>query len=128
MKILLDTVALYRAATAPDTLPSAAVAAIMNEANELHVSLISAWELTIKSQLGKLELPCPVDQFFTDTALDLRAQILGLELAYLAKLANLKLHHTDPFDRLIIAQAIVGDCVVITSDRSFAAYGVNVIW
>lgn len=128
MNILLDTVAVYRAATAPATLSQAARVAIEEQSNVLFVSLISAWELAIKSSLGKLALPAPIADFFPQLARDLLAQQLGLELSAIAKLSELPTHHADPFDRLIIAQALVGQCAVVTSDTRFAAYGVQVIW
>jgi PIN domain nuclease of toxin-antitoxin system len=128
MNILLDTVAVYRAATAPEALPTAARALLEDESHSAFVSLVSAWELTIKSSLGKLPLPAPIEEFFPQVARDLLAQQLGLELRAIAKLTELPPHHTDPFDRLIIAQALVGDCTVITSDARFAAYGVRVVW
>jgi PIN domain nuclease of toxin-antitoxin system len=128
MNILLDTVAVYRAATAPATLSEAARAAIEEQSNALFVSLISAWELAIKSSLGKLPLPAPIADFFPQLARDLLAQQLGLELNAIAKLSELPNHHADPFDRLIIAQALVTQCAVVTSDTRFASYGVQVIW
>jgi PIN domain nuclease of toxin-antitoxin system len=128
MKLLLDTVALYRAATAPESLPAAVRAALSDESHQLLVSIASAWELAIKSSLGKLVLPCPLEAFFTQTTRDLLAESVGLELAFVAKVAELPFHHGDPFDRLIIAQALLRDCTVVTNDPRFAAYGVKVLW
>lgn len=128
MKILLDTVALYRAATEPEALPEAARSLLEDESHTVLVSLISAWELAIKASLGKLPLPAPIDEFFPQVARDLLAQQVGLDLKAIAKLAELPSHHADPFDRLIIAQALVDECTVITSDARFAAYGVRVVW
>jgi PIN domain nuclease of toxin-antitoxin system len=128
MRLLLDTVALYRAATAPDALPAKVRAALADESQSIVVSLVSAWELAIKSSLGKLTLPCPIEEFYAQTTRDLRADSLGLDLPFVAKVAEMPLHHGDPFDRLIIAQALVTGCAVVTSDPRFAAYGANVIW
>ena len=128
MRLLLDTVAIYRAATAPHTLPARVTATLADSSHQIFVSTISAWELSIKSSLGKLPLPCPVDQFFTQTSKDLLAQTTTLELRYVAKLAELPRHHADPFDRLLIAQALVDDCTVVTSDPRFAAYGARILW
>lgn len=128
MKLLLDTVALYRAAAMPDSLPPAVLELLRDESQELVVSLVSAWELAIKSSLGKLALPCPVEEFFPQAARDLLARQLGIELADVSSVASLPRHHGDPFDRLIIAQALIHECAVITSDAQFAAYGVHVVW
>jgi PIN domain nuclease of toxin-antitoxin system len=54
--------------------------------------------------------------------------LIGLDLPFIAKVAQLPLHHGDPFDRLIVAQALIRDCTVVTSDPRFVAYGVNVLW
>lgn len=128
MNILLDTVAIYRAATAPEALSAAGRAALEDQSHALFVSLVSAWELTIKSSLGKLALPAPIAEFFPQVARDMLAQQLTLELNAMTKLSELPHHHTDPFDRLIIAQALIGQCAVVTSDARFKAYGVPVIW
>jgi PIN domain nuclease of toxin-antitoxin system len=128
VKVLLDTVAVYRAATHPETLSAAARTLLEDESHAVFVSLVSAWELTIKASLGKLALPVPIEEFFPQAARDLLAQQLGLELKAIAKLAELPSHHADPFDRLIIAQALVDECVVMTSDARFSAYGVRVVW
>jgi len=126
--MLLDTVALYRAATEPDLLSPAVRSLFRDPSNELLVSLVSAWELAIKSSLGKLALPCDVEEFFAQGSRDLLAQPLGLELNAIARVAQLPLHHRDPFDRLIISQALIERCAVVTTDVRFASYGIEVIW
>lgn len=128
MKLLLDTVALYRAALAPSALPPLVQQLLQDDSHELHVSLVSAWELGIKASLGKLVLPCPIEEFFLQATRDLLAQQIGIDLKAIARVADLPSHHRDPFDRLLIAQALVDQCTVITSDVNFAAYGVRVLW
>ena len=128
MNVLLDTVALYRAATLPESLSAEVRALLEDPANALHLSLVSAWELAIKGSLGKLALPCGVEEFFVQCARDLLATTIGLELSAIARVAQLASHHRDPFDRLIIAQALVGGFVIVTSDTRFEAYGVKVLW
>lgn len=128
MNVLLDTVALYRASTQPESLPAAARAVLDDSSNALCVSLVSAWELTIKAGLGKLSLPCGIEEFFRQSTRDLLAEEIGLELSAIARVAQLPAHHRDPFDRLIISQALAGGHSVVTSDTRFKAYGVNVIW
>jgi PIN domain nuclease of toxin-antitoxin system len=128
MKVLLDTVAVYRAATMPETMPESARAVLADPTHVVLVSLVSAWELAIKASLGKLALPCPIGEFFPQVTRDLIARQVGLELAALTKVSELPPHHGDPFDRLIIAQALVNQCAVMTSDPLFSAYGVEVVW
>jgi PIN domain nuclease of toxin-antitoxin system len=128
MNVLLDTVALYRAVTQPETLPANVRQLLQDRAHTLHVSLISAWELAIKASLGKLTLPCPLGDFFTQATRDLLATTLGLELDAIVRVTQLPPHHRDPFDRLLIAQALTGNYAVATSDARFSAYGLKVIW
>ncbi|MCG5051366.1 MAG: type II toxin-antitoxin system VapC family toxin [Myxococcales bacterium] len=128
MRFLLDTVALYRAATAPHTLSADVSAVLTDNAHELFVSTVSAWEMAIKTSIGKLALPCQVEEFFAQAARDLLAETLPLDLRFIAKVATLPHHHGDPFDRMIIAQALVQGYTVISSDEQFASYGVRVLW
>lgn len=128
MNVLLDTVAVYRAAVSPDALSNTARSVLEDPSHALYVSLVSAWELAIRASLGKLPLPAPVDSFFSQVTRDLLAQQLGLELVAIAKLTELPPVHSDPFDRLLIAQALVAGCAIVTSDTRFAGYGVQVIW
>lgn len=127
MKLLVDTVVLYRAATAPGLLSKSAHDALEDESHTLSVSLVSAWELAIKASLGRLALPVPIETFFPTITRDLLARVLGLELAAIARAAELPHHHGDPFDRLLIAQALVEECAVLTTDARFADYGVPVV-
>lgn len=128
MRLLLDTVALYRAATYPEALSDRARAALAEPGNELLVTLVSAWELALKASLGKLALPAPLEEFFPVAVRDLLARELGVDLPAIACAAGLPRHHGDPFDRLIIAQARLERCAVVTSDARFADYGVPVVW
>ena len=128
MRLLLDTVAVYRAATAPESLPEVVTSALIDRSHQLVISIVSAWELAIKASLGKLALPCGVEEFFTQTTRDLMAETISLELRFVGAVAELPHHHGDPFDRLLIAQALVEDCTVVTSDPRFVAYGVKVLW
>lgn len=128
MKLLLDTVAVYRAATDPNSLSSVVRSLLADDANQVFVSAVSAWELAIKASLGKLALPCQIDEFFSQTTRDLLAETVNLDLRFVTRVAVLPHHHGDPFDRMIIAQALVDGYTVLTSDSHFASYGVNVLW
>jgi PIN domain nuclease of toxin-antitoxin system len=128
MNLLLDTVAFYRAATMPETLPEGARRSLEDGANVLHVSQASAWELGIKASLGKLTLPCPIEAFFTQSVRDLLANTVAIDLDAIARASRLPLHHRDPFDRMIIGQALTAGFTVVTSDRRFEDYEIAVIW
>ena len=95
---------------------------------EVLVSLVSAWELAIKASLGKLPLPGSIEEFFPRIVRDLLAQQVGLGIAAIGKVAVLPRHHGDPFDRLLIAQALVAECAVVTNDDRFRDYGPTVLW
>jgi PIN domain nuclease of toxin-antitoxin system len=128
MRLLLDTVAIYKAATAPERLSSRARQLISAPSTELFVTIVSAWELVIKASLDKLALPAPIEAFFTQITADLLAKPIVLDLRALSRLAELPQHHADPFDRLIIAQALAADCAVLTSDKRFRDYEIDVVW
>lgn len=87
------------------------------------VSIISYWEILIKMQTGKLEMPLKFMEAMEDSSFDL----LNLEPSHLNYLTNLDLYHRDPFDRIIIAQAISENLSIITSDGTFEKYPVNII-
>jgi PIN domain nuclease of toxin-antitoxin system len=95
---------------------------IDNAANLKFISFVSLWEMTIKNSLGKLELFAPVAMLVPKGI-----TILYPNLECLTTLATLPLHHRDPFDRMIIAQAITENLVLITDDANFPLYDVNLI-
>jgi PIN domain nuclease of toxin-antitoxin system len=90
------------------------------------VSHISGVEIAIKHSIGKLDLPSPFQvgfaHAFGEVVSSLSAVLLPLELTHIEALSHLPLHHRDPFDRLIIAQALVENLTIVTRDRSFALY------
>lgn len=99
----------------------------MHESHTRFVSLVSAWELAIKASLGKIVLPEPIEAFFATTTRDLLARTLGLELGAVARVAQLPHHHGNPFDRLLVAQALVEECAVLTTGARFADYVVTLV-
>jgi len=126
MRILLDTVTLLWAASSPSELSRRAMSALRSESAVREISAISLSEIAIKSARGKLV-------FAQD---DLKAAIHALHLRVLPytaehafRLFDLPLHHGDPFDRQIIAQALAESIPVVTSDVTFSLYeGLKVIW
>lgn len=91
------------------------------------VSVASIWELQIKLQLGKLSLNLPLEQLLASQQQTNDVAILPIELPHVLALQNLPTHHKDPFDRLLIAQAIVEQATLLSGDRAFAAYPVQVL-
>jgi PIN domain nuclease of toxin-antitoxin system len=90
--------------------------------------MASLWEIAVKVNIGTLRLGMSFSDFTVAgvTSRDLR--VLPVELAHLCLYAELPLHHRDPFDRLLIAQATVETLTVLTSDRRFSEYGVETVW
>jgi PIN domain nuclease of toxin-antitoxin system len=105
MKLLLDTHTFLWLGSAAEKLSHTALAACEDPLNQLYLSVVSAWEIHIKQQIGRLRLDVPLDQMIQtqqSAANDLR--ILPVELYHVYALGALPLYHHDPFDRLLIAQ------------------------
>jgi len=121
MKLLLDTNALVRWHL--DELRPAAVRTVQR-ADLVVVSAISAWEIAIKQAVGKLELKDAVEDIVARNGfLDLAVTVRHGDL-----LRDLPRHHADPFDRLLIVQALDEGLTILTSDRAFEPYRVPVVW
>ncbi|MBI2431434.1 MAG: type II toxin-antitoxin system VapC family toxin [Candidatus Hydrogenedentes bacterium] len=128
MKLLLDTHSFIFYVDRPDALPSAARAAMEDSSNELFLSLVSPWEMQIKSTLGKLQLGKPAAEL-VQAELDRAAiQLLPITLHHIDALSRLPNHHRDPFDRLLVAQAIYEGLTIVSSDQAIARYGAPVLW
>jgi PIN domain nuclease of toxin-antitoxin system len=126
---LFDTNALLFVVSRSDRLAAGRISAIGGEAR--WVSQVCAIEIAIKHALGKLSLPPPFQTSFAhaiDEAVQgVGADLLPIEMQHIEILSHLPLHHRDPFDRLIIAQALSENLTVVTRDRAFALYpGLNV--
>jgi PIN domain nuclease of toxin-antitoxin system len=93
-------------------------------AEEVHVSVASAWEAAIKMALGKLRLPESFEKGVRDSAFS----PLLVAFSHAERVGALPPHHRDPFDRMLIAQALVEGLTVVTHDRRFEPYGMPVLW
>ncbi len=127
MKYLIDTQILLWIFSDPAKLPSQIAQIIKKPQNTLLVSTVSFWEIAIKSSLGKLTLPFPIDDLASETASN-NISLLHIKVSHTLKVADLPHHHKDPFDRLIISQAIVENLPVISSDDAFSAYEIDLVW
>lgn len=128
MKLLLDTHAVLWFLEDDPRLSDAARRAVEDEGNECWVSTASGWEMAIKSQLGKLRLPLAFEGLFPDALESLGFSILPIQPRHLHRYHALPLHHRDPFDRLLVAQALADGFTVVGCDAAFDAYGVGRIW
>ena len=124
MRLLLDTQALILWVLGLPGLSPAARTALPDPDHDVLVSVASPWEATIKRSIGKLDFPEDLDGMMREYGFAL----LPITLAHLAALSRLPLHHRDPFDRLLAAQAISEGVPIVTGDPQLAAYGVRVVW
>ncbi len=124
---LLDTQAFIWMDSHSDRLSNTARALILNLDNELFLSLVSIWEMQIKHQLGKLQLRVALSTIVNEQLRN-RVQLLLIQPQHIYGLAQLPLHHRDPFDRLLIAQARAENLTLISSDSRFADYDVPTVW
>jgi PIN domain nuclease of toxin-antitoxin system len=128
MKLLLDTHTFIWWANEPEKLPEKVVAACQDSRNTLILSVVSAWEMQIKMQLGKLKVSRPIGELVKTQQQANGLQVLPVELAHVLNLSNLPSHHKDPFDRLLIAQANIEGAALVSADPAFSSYSVQLLW
>ena len=128
MKYLLDTHILIWFLSGDEKLNFYTKQLIENEENELLVSIASLWEMSIKFNLGKLQLQKPFDQLFPQQLEENNIDILKVKIEHLKLLCNLPLHHRDPFDRLIVCQGLFEQISIISKDTILDKYGVKREW
>ncbi len=109
-------------------LSPAALAFIQDPANVIMLSVVSAWEIQIKVQAGKLVLTGPLPAIIAQQVASSSIRILPISLNHILALGALPTPHKDPFDRLLVAQANVEGAVLLTADAIFAQYPVTVLW
>jgi len=128
VKLLLDTAVFLWHITGSDQLPTDVVDAVRSPANDVRLSVVSMWEIQVKHGLGRLVLPESPATYIPRQRE--RHQIASIPLveSVLAHLANLPDRHRDPFDRMLICQAIEHDLTLVSSDRAIHAYPVRVLW
>lgn len=126
MKILLDTQALILAGR--DQLPKTAARVYLAGSNEIYFSLVSLWEIGIKAALGKLRFKRKIMDYYDLLIHEMALNALTIDPAHIEKAVSLPFHHKDPFDRLIIGQALVENMTILGSDTHFGSYGCKRIW
>jgi len=112
----------------PERFSKAAISLIDDAQNELLLSAVSSWEIAIKSALGKLALPIPPEDYVPDRMRSSGVVGLPIEHSHALRVASLPLHHRDPFDRLLVAQAQVEGLSLLSADRQLARYDLEVQW
>jgi PIN domain nuclease of toxin-antitoxin system len=126
MRLLLDThIFLWYISGDPKLTPLARDA-IRNQNNYVFLSIVSLWEAIVKHQLGKLNLPSPPEKYLPEQRERHQIASLNLDEASVIRLAQLTPLHRDPFDRMLICQAIELDMTIVTVDIAISAYPVKV--
>jgi PIN domain nuclease of toxin-antitoxin system len=128
MKLLLDSQAVIWYVDQDQLLTATAHAAITDPINDLLLSAASIWEIAIKAGIGKLPLNLPYRDWMHRAITDLDLAILPVTVEYAAAQSALPWHHRDPFDRMLIAQALTEGFPIVSADAQFDAYGVTRLW
>ncbi len=128
MRLLLDTHAFLWFCEGNPALSRRARAAIEEPGNQCYVSVVSLWEIAIKSSLGKLTLRVPFSDLVSRQLHESAVELLPLEPAHLVRLHVLPPHHKDPFDRVLVAQALFERLELVSRDPRLDAYGVQRLW
>jgi PIN domain nuclease of toxin-antitoxin system len=130
VKFLLDTQILLWSIFGTRHLTPRVRQVLEDDASELFVSVVSIWELAIKVGIGKLNLPGSSTRYVLEQLEDIGAVILPIEPAHILRLEMLPRfpHHKDPWDRMLIAQAIEEKLTILSADSKFPLYNVSLIW
>jgi PIN domain nuclease of toxin-antitoxin system len=128
VKLLIDTCAFLWLASGSDKLSEAATEAFLDPENERYLSAASAWEIAIKHSLGRLPLPGKPEQFVRQIREKSGIETLAIDEESALHLSKLPRLHADPFDRILVAQAIVHGMTILTPDEAIEQYAVRVLW
>ncbi|MBS4099219.1 MAG: type II toxin-antitoxin system VapC family toxin [Sulfuricella sp.] len=128
MRVLLDTHAFRWLNNEPEKCPGNVLDICQNPQTTLLLSLASVWEIQVKYQLGKLPLQVPVRELIETSQFEYGLQLLSIQPRHVYVLENLPDHHRDPFDRLLIAQALSEEIPLVTADRNISRYPLKVVW
>lgn len=128
MKILLDTCTFLWIASGSPELSNKAKNLFKDPDNEVYLSVASAWEIIVKHNLGKLPLPEPPHKFIYKWRTRHQISSLSLDEASVLQFSRLPEYHKDPFDRILICQAIASSLVILTPDNHITQYPVRTEW
>jgi PIN domain nuclease of toxin-antitoxin system len=124
VKLLLDTHAALWWLADDDRIGEEIIRHLTDDTNQVLISAVVVWEVAIKRSLGKLEAP----EDLAPTLLSAGAQPLPVTLEHAAAVEQLPWHHRDPFDRLLVAQALTEDAAIVSRDEPLSEYGVAIVW
>ncbi|MDJ0904183.1 MAG: type II toxin-antitoxin system VapC family toxin [Xenococcus sp. MO_188.B8] len=127
MRYLLDTCAWIYLLTNDDKLTEQQKEAMLNPEHTIYLSVVSAWEMSIKISKGKLKLPKSLDELIFESCIKDGYIVLDLDIFSVLNTKALPNHHRDPFDRMLISQAINNDLTIVTTDSKFSDYEVKLV-
>lgn len=127
MPFLLDTHAFLWFIAGDEKLPNHVKSIILDPNQSCFISIVSFWEIAIKKQIGKLKLELEIEELF-QFALRNQIEIIQINQKHLQLLLTLDFIHKDPFDRMIIAQAVSENLILISKDRTVGNYHVESLW
>jgi PIN domain nuclease of toxin-antitoxin system len=128
VKLLLDTQAFLWIATDDERMPRTLKAVLREPAHDLYLSSVSSWEIAVKAKAGKLRLPMPSWAFILESRERLSVQALSMQETAVAHVAKLPDIHRDPFDRMLVCQAIEHRMTLVTSDAQIQRYPIKTLW
>lgn len=130
MRLLLDTHAFLWWVNPHERMSPYAYKVLADGANEVFVSTVTPWEVAIKAAIGRFDMPQPLGPFFEREIAANSFRVLAVELRHAVAVRELShfADHRDPFDRMLVAQAITEDLAIVSADRVFERYGVQRVW
>ena len=128
MKVLLDTHAFLWAITEDSRLSQTARRVFTSAENEILISVASIWEILVKAEAGKLPFPRPSGSYLRTQLKKTSVRVLPILLPHVLRIEDLPIHHRDPFDRIILAQAIEERLPLMSADEKFRLYPVELLW
>lgn len=128
MKLLLDTHTFIWWDREPELIPSSTLALMQQDDTQLVVSIVSLWEIQIKTQISKLNLQTPLAEMVAQQQAENGITLLSIALPHILELDNLPQYHKDPFDRLLIAQCRAETATLVSRDGIFKQYDCPLLW
>ena len=128
MRVLVDTHTFLWALLQDHRLSASAKQVLSSREHELYFSLVSLWEIAIKMKIGKLNTVGSSVTYIRDEMAEYGMELLPIRYEHILELERLPLHHSEPFDRLLIAQAVAESLPILTHDEKFPLYPVKLIW
>ncbi len=128
MRILLDTHTFLWFVMDDPNLSAVAKALIEDMGNDRLLSVASPWEMAIKVSRNRLQISAPIDTFLRSQLAINSIRLLPIEIPHVAVLATLPFHHKDPFDRMLVSQALADRVPIVSVDATLDAYGVQRLW